>query len=205
MRRRDSLGLCLALGAASVTGGWLGRAEAGQVAGDTARAGSGGPEGTAPVAGAPGQDAPGQAAPDGAAAPVVLRVGGLIDLPPHGEAGFTLAALEALGMRRLRTTTPWTRGVQEFGGVTLASLMQAVRPRGARLRLEAINLFRAELPLEDAWQRGAFLATRQDGAPMRIRDRGPVWLIYPWSARPELDISTYHERAVWQLRRIEVV
>ncbi|WBV42464.1 molybdopterin-dependent oxidoreductase [Pseudoroseomonas cervicalis] len=139
------------------------------------------------------------------AAPEVLRVGGRIDLPPQGEASYTLAALEALGMRRLRTTTPWTQGAQEFSGVPLAEVMRAVRPRGQRLWAEGINRYRAELPLSDAWEQGAFLATRRDGAPMRIRDRGPVWLVYPWSERPELDIPAYHERAVWQLRRIEVV
>ncbi|EFH09338.1 molybdopterin-dependent oxidoreductase, partial [Teichococcus cervicalis] len=143
-------------------------------------------------------------APATAAAPVVLRVGGRIERPPQGEAAFTLAALEALGMRRLRTTTPWTQGAQEFSGVPLALLMRAVRPLGQRLWAEAINRYRAELPLADAWERDAFLATRRDGEPMRIRDRGPVWLVYPWTQRPELDIPLYHERAVWQLRRIEV-
>ena len=108
-------------------------------------------------------------------------------------------------MERLRTTTPWTRGVQEFSGVPLARLLRAVQPAGQALRLEAINRYQARLPVEDAWRNGAFLATRRDGVPLRIRDGGPVWLLYPWSERPELDRAAYHERAVWQLRRIEVV
>jgi hypothetical protein len=39
---------------------------------------------------------------------------------------------------------------------------------------------------------------------MRIRDRGPVWLLYPWTERPELDTPEFRERAIWQLAQIEI-
>jgi hypothetical protein len=133
--------------------------------------------------------------------PVILTVeGGL----PSGARDFTLAELEALGMRSLRTATPWTKGPQDFSGVPLLRLLQAVAGAGAMapMRAEALNRYATALDAEDATRRGALLATRRDGQPMRVRDRGPIWLVFPWSERPELDRPEVHERSIWQLRRL---
>ncbi|WP_419899610.1 hypothetical protein [Roseomonas sp. USHLN139] len=143
------------------------------------------------------------AAPGAAAEPVVLRVAGLIRQPPQGEREFTLPQLEALGLTSLRTITPWDRGLRSFSGIPLQRLLDAVECLGSMLEAEAINRYTASIPVADA-QLGAFIATRLEGRPMRVRDRGPLWLLYPWSERPELDRSLYHERAIWQLRHIVV-
>jgi hypothetical protein len=146
-----------------------------------------------------------------AAPPPLLVVSGLIG-PAEGAAGgnpppprpFSLQALEALGTVELTTTTPWTKGPQTFTGVPLQRLLEAVGARGTLLRLSAINDFHAELPVSDARDYGVLLATRQAGRPMRIRDFGPIWIVYPWSDRPDIDRPGYHRRSVWQLARIEV-
>jgi len=117
---------------------------------------------------------------------------------------FDLPALEALGRTDLSTRTSWTgTAMQHFAGVPLSRLLAEVGANGSLLRAAALNDYAVDVPVEDA-ARGAFLATRQDGEPLRVRDRGPVWLIYPWSERPELDVATFRERSIWQLRRIDV-
>ena len=137
------------------------------------------------------------------AAPVVLTVSGGAAPAPRD---FTLAEFEALGLREMSTATPWTQGLQNFSGVPLELLLRAMGGEGvARIRAEALNRYAVEVPASDGARLGAFLATRVDGQPMRVRDRGPVWLIYPWTARPELDRPELHERAIWQLRRIELL
>ncbi|MDJ0390813.1 molybdopterin-dependent oxidoreductase [Roseomonas sp. E05] len=138
------------------------------------------------------------------APPPSLVVTGLIAGAPEGMRRFGLEELEALGLQELRTTTPWTAGMQVFSGVPLARLLQAVGAHGTVLHTVALNDYTVVIPEEDARLHGAFLATRLDGRPMRIRDRGPIWLVYPWSERPALDQMTYHERSIWQLQRIEV-
>ncbi|HWL80562.1 MAG TPA: molybdopterin-dependent oxidoreductase [Roseomonas sp.] len=134
----------------------------------------------------------------------VLLVSGLIAGAPGGARRFSLEELEALGLQELRTNTPWTAGTQVFSGVPLNRLLQAVGARGTMLRTVALNDYAVDIPEEDARLHGAFLATRLEGRPMRIRDRGPIWLVYPWSEQPALDQITYHERSIWQLQRIEV-
>lgn len=95
--------------------------------------------------------------------------------------------------------------MQSFSGVTLARLLRAAGADApARLRAEALNRYGTELLPEDAAANGALLATRLDGTPMRVRDRGPLWLVFPWSQRPDLASPQVYERSIWQLRRIEI-
>jgi hypothetical protein len=132
----------------------------------------------------------------------VLRVTGRL---AGNERSFDLAALEALGSTELQTRTSWTgTAMQRFSGVPLARVLEAVEASGSELRATALNDYAITLPVEDATRHGAFLATRLEGEPLRVRDRGPVWLIYPWTQRPELDIPLYRERSIWQLRSIDV-
>ncbi|MDP3416992.1 molybdopterin-dependent oxidoreductase [Falsiroseomonas sp.] len=132
----------------------------------------------------------------------VLRVTGRID----GDArDFSLAALEALGMVDMATRTTWTGPeLLQFSGVPLATLLRACGATGQSLHIHALNDYAVNVPVADAHDNAALLATRQGGAPLRIRDRGPIWLIYPWSARPELDAPVFRDRAIWQIRQIDV-
>jgi hypothetical protein len=69
----------------------------------------------------------------------------------------------------------------------------------------ALNDYAATIPLPAALDAEAFLATRQDGNPMPVRSRGPFWIIFPWSRRPDLDTARVRQWSVWQLARIEAV
>ena len=51
---------------------------------------------------------------------------------------------------------------------------------------------------------GALLATRQNGTIMPVSDKGPVFLVFPFDSRPELQHQTYYSRAVWQIAEINV-
>ncbi|MGK7864276.1 molybdopterin-dependent oxidoreductase [Falsiroseomonas sp. E2-1-a4] len=132
----------------------------------------------------------------------ILRVTGRID---GADRDFSLESLEALGMVDLATRTTWTGpDVLHFSGVPLATLLRACGATGSSLRIHALNDYAVNVPVTDADRNAALLATRQGGVPLRVRDRGPIWLIYPWSARPELDVPVFRDRAVWQIRQIDV-
>ena len=115
-----------------------------------------------------------------------------------------LADLDALGTDELVTQTPWTHGTQRFGGLLLRRLLDAVGAHGGTLRAVALNDYAVTMPIAATILDGGFLATRQNGAPLPVRERGPFWIVFPWSQRPELDTAQHRQRAIWQLRRIEV-
>ena len=49
------------------------------------------------------------------------------------------------------------------------------------------------------------LVRYQDDKPLTRRNKGPVWLLMPFSEYPEFDVSPIHSFMVWQLVRIEVI
>ncbi|VFB10773.1 oxidoreductase molybdopterin binding subunit [Aeromonas salmonicida] len=38
---------------------------------------------------------------------------------------------------------------------------------------------------------------------LTLRNKGPLWIIYPLSEYPELNKEVYHSRMVWQLTALE--
>ena len=136
---------------------------------------------------------------------VILTVTGAIgNTNAPGRAEFDLSTLERLGLSMLRTWTPWTEGELEFEGVWARRLMEAVDARGTEVRAMALNDYEYTIPLEDFDRYDVLLATRVNGQLMRVRDKGPLWIVYPWSDHPELDDFATREKSVWQLNALHV-
>jgi hypothetical protein len=136
---------------------------------------------------------------------VILTVTGAIaNTNAPGRADFDLANLEHLGLSKLVTWTPWTEGEIEFEGVLVRRLMAAVGANGTEVHATALNDYDATVPLADFQSYEVLLALRMNGRLMPLRDKGPVWIIYPWSDHPELDDFLTREKSVWQLNALHV-
>jgi hypothetical protein len=136
---------------------------------------------------------------------VVLTVTGAIGLTnARGRAEFDLDMLERLGLGRLTTWTPWTEGEVEFQGVLARRLMEAIGANGTEVDALALNDYEQTIPLEDFDRYDVLLATRVNGELMQVRDKGPIWIVYPWSEHPELDDFATREKSVWQLSALHV-
>jgi hypothetical protein len=68
----------------------------------------------------------------------------------------------------------------------------------------ALNDYWVELPFDDAQRVDVILARLIDDRPMAVRDKGPLFMIYPFDERPDLRNPVYYNRSAWQLRTIEV-
>jgi hypothetical protein len=137
--------------------------------------------------------------------PVVLVVSGHVaNTNSDTGAAFDLAMLEALAGRSGKMETPWTDGLTEFSGPLLRSVMEAAGATGTTLTVKALNDYEADVPFEDS-KIDTILATRMNGERMSVRDKGPLFLVYPF----DLDASLYNEkhfsRSVWQIKEIRVV
>ena len=140
--------------------------------------------------------------------PVILTVTGLDStLAPEGRLHFDRESLAALGQVRFTTSSIWTEGRHEFTGVPLASLARALAldPQ-ARVIPRALNHYEVEMPLAEAGRDAPILAYEMDGKPLSVRDKGPIWVVYPYDADPLAYQSvTVFARSVWQLDQIEVL
>lgn len=140
--------------------------------------------------------------PEGA---VILTVSGKIgNTNTNGKVLFDRQMLEQLPQTKIVTDTPWTEGKHVFEGVLLKVLLEQVGASGHKLVAKALNDYNAEIVLESLSDYPILLAIKADGTFMRVRDKGPIWIIYPLSDYAELDTGEHHEDMVWQLNSLEV-
>ncbi|MEJ1158331.1 oxidoreductase [Prosthecomicrobium sp. N25] len=144
------------------------------------------------------------AGPSGAAegdGRIILQIDGKLE---GGRLEFSRADLEKLGLTTIRTATPWHDGVQVFEGVELSRLMQVAKARGETVEVTALNRYRSAIPVADFEQFRPILALKRGGEYLQVKDKGPLFVIYPFDDRPELKTEQYYGRAVWQVRSITV-
>ena len=136
---------------------------------------------------------------------VILRVGGAILVKNNGdEAAFDMAMLQSLGVFTITTTTLWTDGEQRFTGVPLRAVLDRVGAMGTKIDAQALNDYRADIPISDVQKEGPILAYAQNGVPLSVRDMGPLWVIYPYDSSVAFQNELIYARSVWQLQRIVV-
>lgn len=147
--------------------------------------------------------AEGLAAPTGA---VLLTLRGQIaQMNVDQAAVFDRDMLEAIGTESFETSTIWTDGLQRFTGVPLHTLLAAVGAEGQTLRAIALNDYAVEIPVSDAREGGPIVAFLHNDAPMSVREKGPLWIVYPYDARAAYQAEEIYARSIWQLVSIEVL
>ena len=136
---------------------------------------------------------------------VFLTLNGNVAVKNAGErADFDMAMLAALPQHSFTTQTPWYREKKKFSGPLLRDVLDAAGARGDALKAVALNNFKVEIPVADTRQFPVLLARLMDDQPIPVRDKGPLFIIYPFDADPALQSTRYYNRAAWQLRSIEV-
>lgn len=116
-----------------------------------------------------------------------------------------MAALEAMEIRKFETTTIWTEGLQTFTGVPLAVLLGNLGLTAGAIKATAINDYSVEIPVEDAVEGGPIIAYRLNGDRMSVRDKGPLWVVYPYDSDQVYQTEVIYSRSIWQLYRIDVI
>lgn len=135
---------------------------------------------------------------------VVLTVTGDVEhTNGDGRAEFDRSMLEALDWREITTFTTFTEGPRVFAGPTLASVLDATGARGAQITATAINDYAVTFQALLARDHLALLAMDMDGKPMRIRDKGPIWIVFPL-AETQLSDAPFDHEMVWQLARLHI-
>lgn len=135
---------------------------------------------------------------------VVLTVAGKIAAHNAGDnLVLDEAQLAALPQTSFTTSTTWTSGTPTFQGVLLKDLISAVGATGKMISLKAANDYMITIPVEDVREDAPLLAYLMDGKPMSLRDKGPVWMVYPYDANEDYRTETAYARSIWQLIEID--
>jgi hypothetical protein len=68
----------------------------------------------------------------------------------------------------------------------------------------ALNDFSTEIPVSDFSRYGVLLALKRDGNYMPVRDKGPLFIVYPYDSSPELKAQKFYSRSAWQVAKLLV-
>jgi hypothetical protein len=136
---------------------------------------------------------------------VILTVTGKIgNLNAPGAAEFDRAMLEAIGFTSLSTSSAWTSGPSVYEGVLGRTLMAVVDARGETIDAIAVNDYRVSIPMSDLQSYDVVFALRMDGKQLLLRDKGPIWVVYPRDQHTELQQPLIDKKWIWQLTRLIV-
>jgi len=119
-----------------------------------------------------------------------------------------IAGLQALPQRELVTALPPSlgqAGAHRWQGVSLRLLAERMGATpGSTLQLAALNDYAVTVPWSDLERYDPIVAYQRNGSVLSVREKGPMMLIYPFDAHPELHTQQYLNRSIWQLHAITV-
>ncbi|WP_131195677.1 molybdopterin-dependent oxidoreductase [Lichenihabitans psoromatis] len=133
--------------------------------------------------------------------PILVITGDITETNDKDTAKFDRAMLEKLGMVKIETKTPWYDGVMTFEGVPLDKLMAVVGAKGHTVQALALNDYSTNIPIDDFAKFHTILALKRNGEYMPVRDKGPLFVVYPYDSNPDLQSQTYYSRSAWQVSR----
>ena len=134
---------------------------------------------------------------------VVLTISGKIDESnsPQG-ARFDMAMIEKLPQHSFTTLTPWEKQPIQFTGPLLRDVLAAVKAQGTVIKAIALNDYQSSIPVEDAMKFDMVMALKMNGQPISVKTKGPLFIVYPYDAKPELRSAVYYERSPWQVKSL---
>lgn len=136
----------------------------------------------------------------------LLTVSGDINVTNVGDtAQFDLEMLQSMEPINFATTTIWTAGTKSFVGVPLAALLKQLGVTSGTLKATAINDYSVDIPVADINEHAPIIAFSMDDTLMSRREKGPLWIVYPYDSDANYRSETVYSRSIWQLDRIEVI
>ncbi|MCE6961885.1 molybdopterin-dependent oxidoreductase [Cereibacter sphaeroides] len=136
----------------------------------------------------------------------VLTVDGPIQVTNvAGKAVFDMRMLQDMPKMSYRTSTVWTDGVLEFTGVPLKALLDRLgAAEGVSVSAKAINDYAVEIPADAITDEAPIIAYHIEGEEFSRREKGPLWVLFPYDADEKYRTEVTYGRSIWQLDRLTV-
>jgi hypothetical protein len=122
----------------------------------------------------------------------------------QGPLKLDLGTLERIGLVRYTTRNRWYPKPVTFEGVLGSVFLDVVgAPKDATvMKLRALNDYMIKLPIADLRRWPVMLAVKMNGKYMSVRDKGPIWVVYPAHLNAELADAGHQGKWIWQLAEI---
>ena len=121
-----------------------------------------------------------------------------------GQVVFDMDMLARLPQHEIRAQTPWYPSARKFTGPLLRDVLKAAGMRGERIEVVALNDYKVSIPVSDADRYDVVLARLLDDEPLSVRNKGPLFIMYPFDSDQSLRNSIFYSRCAWQVRTMLV-
>ena len=135
--------------------------------------------------------------------PVVLTINAPAAAAPS-VLTFTIKRIQSLPQRTFVTKTPWYKDPVKFTGPLLRDVLAAAKVKGEVINAIALDDYQAKIPFSDATDYDVILAHQMDGKTLTAKDKGPLFVVYPYDSKAELQAVRFYERSIWQLKALRV-
>lgn len=137
---------------------------------------------------------------------VILQIDGDIYVRnDQDQLSLDQAMLDELPQVEFATSTLWTEGIDVFSGPTLKALVDFAGGGSGDVIASALNDYKMTVPrsfIEDA---APIVATRINGRTFSIREKGPLWIVFPYDKSTQYRTVLTYALSVWQLKRLTII
>ena len=115
-----------------------------------------------------------------------------------------MSGLKALPQRSFTTHTPWYQQPVTFTGPLVRDVLNASKVSGVTITAMALDEYKSRIPLSDVNKFDVILAHSINSEPLNPKNKGPLFIVYPFDSKKELQSVLYYQRSVWQLKSLTV-
>lgn len=125
-------------------------------------------------------------------------------IPQRLVAEWDLVSLKKLPQKTFTTHTPWFKEPVTFTGPLVRDVLAKAQLKGTMLEAVALDDYKSKIPFSDVMNFDAILAHSINGAQLTAKNKGPLFIVYPYDSKKELQAVVYYQRSVWQLKALIV-
>jgi len=123
-----------------------------------------------------------------------------VTLETGESVSFDRKTLDSLPQETFRTSTTWTEGIIEFSGPALRDVLEFAGVKtDSSIVARAINDYQVVFEPHHIEDSIPIIATKLDGAPFSRRDRGPLWIVFPYDSSDDYRTEDVISLSIWQL------
>ncbi len=112
--------------------------------------------------------------------------------------------LKKLKWTSFSSSTPWFASVQKFNGPLLKDVLTLANIKQTdNITVTALDKYQINIPASDAWKEPVILTREINDKPLKIKDKGPTWIVYNFDSKPSLKTDMYYSRSPWSIATIE--
>lgn len=103
------------------------------------------------------------------------------------------------------TKLPWYPEKNKYSGFKVSELLEHLNINDAfSLTFVALNDYASSTRMEDILKYQPIIAYKMNDKVMKVRNKGPYWLVFNLDNNAEIDNAAYHAQMVWQIDEIVV-